>query len=234
MRKGAAQQKVPNSVGPLVKRDSIPALRCVFRGKFEEVLQKWGRTWGNLRCLGSDRRPFGALDLVSLGLNFEKVNTFYASGNVDGLGYKMVKQDTMMPFSESKKGKFQMKHSTLLLVAVLVLNSLAAPQTAQAQEASRSARVKAEVQRRGIGEKSRVKVRLRNKEEVKGYISKIEDASFDVTDKNTGRPTTILYVDVDKVQGSGLSKGAKIGIVVGVAVVVVVVVFAVAFSRFGY
>jgi len=127
-----------------------------------------------------------------------------------------------------------MKHSTLLLVAVLVLNSVAAPPTTQAQEASRSAKVKAEVQRRGIGEKSRVRVRLRNKEEAKGYISKIEDASFDVTDKNTGRPTTILYVDVEKVQGSGLSKGPKIGIVVGVAVVVVVVVFAVAFSRFGY
>ena len=126
-----------------------------------------------------------------------------------------------------------MKHFTLLLVAVLMFNSVAVVQATQAQEASQS-KVKAEVQRRGIGEKSRVKVRLRNREEVKGYISKIEDASFDVTDKNTGRPTTILYVDVDKVQGSGLSKGAKIGIVVGVAVVVVVVVFAVAFSRFGY
>ena len=124
-----------------------------------------------------------------------------------------------------------MKHSTLLLIAVLVLNSVAVPQTTQTQEASQSAKLKAEVQRRGIGEKSRVKVRLRNREEVKGYISKIEDASFDVTDKNSGRPTTILYVDVDKVQGSGLSKGAKIGIIVGVAVVVVVVVFAVAISR---
>src|SRR6266700_6094511 len=103
-----------------------------------------------------------------------------------------------------------MKHSTLLLVAVLVLNSVAAPPTTQAQEASRSAKVKAEVQRRGIGEKSRVRVRLRNKEEVKGYISKIEDASFDVTDKNAGRATTIPYVGVEKIRGSGLSKGAKI------------------------
>ena len=127
-----------------------------------------------------------------------------------------------------------MKHSTLLLVAVLVLNSVAAPPTTQAQEASRSAKVKAEVQRRGIGEKSRVRVRLRNKEEAKGYISKIEDASFDVTDKNAGRATTIPYVEVEKIRGSGLSKGAKIGIIAGAAVVTVAVVIAVAVCRAGY
>ena len=127
-----------------------------------------------------------------------------------------------------------MKHFTLLLVAVLVFNTAAATQATQTDEASQAAKVKAELQKRGIGEKSRVKVRLGNKKELKGYISKIEDASFDLTDKRTGRSTTISYGDVQKVQGSGLSKGAKIGIVVGVALVVVGVVFAVAFSRFGY
>ncbi len=75
-------------------------------------------------------------------------------------------------------GAGSMKHFTLLLVAVVVFNSVAVTQTTPTQEASQSAKVKAEVQRRGIGEKSRVKVRLRNREEVKGYISKIEDASF--------------------------------------------------------
>jgi len=91
-----------------------------------------------------------------------------------------------------------------------------------------------EVQKRGIGAKSRVKVRLRNKAEVKGYISKIEDASFDVTDKNTGRATTIPYADVEKVQGSGLSKGAKIGVIVGAAVVTVAVMIAVGVCRAGF
>jgi hypothetical protein len=46
-----------------------------------------------------------------------------------------------------------MKHSILLLVAVLVLNGAAIPPTTPTQEASQSAKVKAEVQRRGIGEK---------------------------------------------------------------------------------
>jgi len=127
-----------------------------------------------------------------------------------------------------------MKYSTLLLVVVLVLNSVAVPQTTQTQEASQAAKVKTGVQQRGIGEKSRVKVRLRNKAEVKGYISKIEDASFDVSDKNTGQATMIPYAGVEKVRGSGLSKGAKIGIIVVAAVVVVAVVIAVGVCRAGF
>ena len=127
-----------------------------------------------------------------------------------------------------------MKHFTVLLVAVLVFNSVAVPQATQTQRASPAAKVKTEVQKRGIGEKSRVKVRLRNKAEVKGYISKIEDASFDVIDKKTGRAITIPYADVERVQGVGLSKGAKIGIIVGAAVVTVAVVIAVGVCRAGY
>ena len=127
-----------------------------------------------------------------------------------------------------------MKHFTLLLVAVLVFNSVAVPQATQTQEASQAAKVKTEVQKRSTDEKSRVKVRLRNKAEVKGYISKIEDASFDVTDKKTGRATTIPYMEVEKIRGSGLSKGAKIGIIAGAAVVTVAVVIAVAVCRAGY
>ena len=127
-----------------------------------------------------------------------------------------------------------MKYFTLLLVAVLVFNSVAVTQATQTQGGSQAAKVKTEVQKCGIGEQSRVKVRLRNKAEVKGYISKIEDASFDVTDKNTGRATTIPYADVEKVQGSGLSKGAKIGIIAGAAVAIVAVVIAVGVCRAGY
>src|SRR5690349_8921218 len=106
-----------------------------------------------------------------------------------------------------------MKHFTLLLIAVLVFNSVAVTQATQTQGASQAAKVKAEVQKRSIGEKSRVKVRLRNNAGVKGYISKIEDASFDVADKKTETATTIAYADVEKVRGAGLSKDAKIGII---------------------
>jgi hypothetical protein len=123
---------------------------------------------------------------------------------------------------------------TFCLVASLVFNSLGVARASEAQEMVRVTKLKASVQKRGIGEKSRVKVTLRNKEEIKGCISKIEDASFDVIDKTTGQPKTMLYVDVEKVQGPGLSKGAKIGIIAGAAVVIVVVVFAAEFKAHGY
>ena len=122
----------------------------------------------------------------------------------------------------------------LLLVAVLVLNSAADAQFTNTEDASQTAKVKAALQKRGVGEKSKVKVRLRTKEEVKGYISKIEDASFDLTDSKTGQATTIQFVHVEKVQGPGLSKGAKVGITVGVAVAIVAIVFAAEFKAHGY
>ena len=126
-----------------------------------------------------------------------------------------------------------MKHLTLLLVVVLAFNSEAVTQ-ATPGAASQATKIKTGVQRRGVGEKSRVKVKLRNKAEVKGYISRVEDASFDVTDKSTGQATSIPYADVEKIQGAGLSKGAKIGIVVGVAVAIVVVIFAAEYKANGY
>ncbi len=127
-----------------------------------------------------------------------------------------------------------MKYSALVLAAVLMFNSIAVTQAKQTKEGSQAARVKAEVQKRGIGEKSRVKVKLWNKVELKGYISKIEDASFDLSDKKTGQATTVVYADVDKVSRSGLSKAAKVGLIAGAAVAVVAVVIAVSVCRAGY
>jgi len=122
-----------------------------------------------------------------------------------------------------------MKVVSLLLVSLLVWNGAAfADQAApasgsiqvQTQETAKAAKIKAKVQKRGIGEKSRVRAKLVNGAEVKGYISKIEEASFTVTDKKTGQTTTISYADVQKIQGPGLSKGDKILIGVGLGVAV--------------
>jgi len=127
-----------------------------------------------------------------------------------------------------------MRHLSLPFVLVLVFNSLAGAQASQAEAPFPDAKVKIAVQKRGIGEKSKVKVRLRSKAEVKGYISKIEDASFDVTDKRSGQATTISYASVESVQKDGLSTGAKIGIIVGVGAVTAAVVFAAELKAHGY
>lgn len=103
----------------------------------------------------------------------------------------------------------------------------------QTQETSQTTKLKAEVQKRGIGEKSRVRVTLRDGTALKGHISKIEDTSFEVTDQ-TGKPTRIPYADAQKVQGPGLSKGAKIGIIAGIAVAVTAIVIAAGLKSAGY
>jgi len=116
-----------------------------------------------------------------------------------------------------------MKTFALLLIAVFTLNSSGAarqslppPASSQTQDGTvQVARAKAEVKRRGMGEKSRVRVRLRDGTEVRGYISKIEESSFAVTDQS-GTMTSIRYDDARDVHGEGMSKTAKILIVVGI------------------
>src|SRR5215831_5956116 len=79
-----------------------------------------------------------------------------------------------------------------------------------------AAKVRLSVQKRGTGEHSRVKVTLRDKTEVKGYISQIGPELFQITDNQTGKVTPITYQEVEKVRKSGLSTGAKIAIAAGV------------------
>jgi hypothetical protein len=120
-----------------------------------------------------------------------------------------------------------MKTISVCLVMVLLLNTygLAHPaeprsdtQTAQAGKMQPAEKIKMEIQRRGTGEKSRVKVRLRDKTEVKGYISQIDATSFQVTDEKTGKAMTLAYNEVEKVSGRGMSRNTKIVIFVGVGV----------------
>ncbi len=114
-----------------------------------------------------------------------------------------------------------MKTIALLLVAVLTLNGTGL--TSQTtDEDKQAAKAKAEVQKRGVGAQSRVRVSLRNGTEVKGYINKIERDSFEVTDSKSGKVSSISYNDVNKVKGPGLSKGVQILIVAGIVIGVVV------------
>jgi hypothetical protein len=83
-------------------------------------------------------------------------------------------------------------------------------------QTSQAAKIKNEVQKRGVGEKPKVKVTLRDRTEVKGYISQIDADSFQVTDKNGGQSTTISYQDAMKVRSNGMSTVAKIAIGAGV------------------
>lgn len=79
-----------------------------------------------------------------------------------------------------------------------------------------AAKAKTEVRKRGIGKRSRVRVTLRNKTEVRGYISRIDSDWFQIMDKKSGESTTVSYQDVMKVRRDGMSTVAKIAIGAGI------------------
>jgi hypothetical protein len=134
-----------------------------------------------------------------------------------------------------------MKFFDLFLIAVLMFTSMADAQdvpgsratTPQMSRASQAEKVREEVNKRGSGEKSRVRIKMHDNSEIKGYIGQIEVGSFTVVDK-TGLGKSVQYDQVQTIQGPGLSRGAKIGIVIGAGVIVVVAVFLIGLRTHGY
>jgi hypothetical protein len=96
-----------------------------------------------------------------------------------------------------------LKQMLTILVACSLLTSAAAP-LASAQtpkeDAKRAARWKRAIETLGTGKDSRVAVRLRDKSELKGYVSEKDDESFVVVDAETGATTRVLYAKVEKVE----------------------------------
>ena len=123
----------------------------------------------------------------------------------------------------------------LLLLAVFLLYVVVNPVFADSQrDEPRIAKVKAQVAKRGVGEKARIKIELRDKKEVKGYVSQAGEDDFVVADAKTGAKSTIAYRDVVHIKGKGLPLAAKIGIGVGVGVVVLAIIVVHAFNNIGY
>ena len=136
-----------------------------------------------------------------------------------------------------------MKTISLCLAAVLALNTyslafLEEPQPnnsmAVAPNAKQTEKIKMAIQQRGMGEKAKVKVRLRDKTERKGYISQIDESSFQLTDQKTGQTATIAYDSVEKVRGPGLAKATKIVIFVGVGVAAAAIILGVLAAKLNH
>ena len=117
---------------------------------------------------------------------------------------------------------------SLVLVPFLHL-AYAQPQYSNAETIEK---VKSAVARRIANKKTRVEIKLRDGDKVKGNIEQANDDGFTLTEDKTGRKLQMSYNSVEKVSGRGMSTLTKIGIVVGVAVVVVAVAVAVAIKNF--
>ena len=116
---------------------------------------------------------------------------------------------------------------SLSLVALLTTSAGVPPAHASSREekhARFAEKVKASVLKLGSGEAARMKVRLRDKTKLEGYVSGAGEEAFTVTNPKTGVATTVAYPQVKSVQGHNLSTGAKVAIGVGIAAAVVFII----------
>lgn len=118
----------------------------------------------------------------------------------------------------------------LLVLAPLIRVAQAQPQSRDEQN---TASIKATVEKRLANKKTKVKVKLRAGEEMKGRIDQSDDNGFTITQDKTNKQVQISYAEVQKVSGrGGLSTAAKIGIIAGIAVGVLAIVVIVAVRNF--
>ena len=86
-------------------------------------------------------------------------------------------------------------------------------------------KVRGGIEELGIGKDALVSVKLHDKTRVAGYISQVQNDSFDITDLKSGIPTTVAYPNVTKVKGHNLSTGAKFAIGLSIGAIALLVVF---------
>lgn len=115
-----------------------------------------------------------------------------------------------------------------LALVVLLINlagvRLAYADSKEEKQARFAEKVKASVLKLGTGEAARVKVKLRDKTKLEGYISAADGEGFTVTDSKTGTATQVAYPQVKSVKGNNLSTKAKIAIGAGIAAAVILLI----------
>lgn len=96
------------------------------------------------------------------------------------------------------------KNIAQLVIGALMLSFIGVlPITAQAKEEitpAYTASVKKRIAKLGTGAEAKVQVKLQGKTKLKGYVSKITEDSFVVTDPKTKEETTVLYPSVREIK----------------------------------
>ena len=120
-----------------------------------------------------------------------------------------------------------LKRICSVMLSALLLQAAAIPAfgaTSAEKEAKRAEKVRTQLAKLGTGKDARIKVELRDKTKLEGYLSAADADAFTVTDKN-GNSTAVPYPQVGKAQGNNLSTGAKIAIGVGIGAGVTLLIF---------
>ena len=126
-----------------------------------------------------------------------------------------------------------LKRICSVALTALLLQAAAAPafaKSAAEKESKRVEKVRAKLEKLGTGKDARVRLGLRDKTKLEGYISEAGPESFVVVNK-AGVATTVAYPQVVKAKGHNLSTGAKIAIGIGIgAGITLLILFLIATS----
>jgi hypothetical protein len=123
------------------------------------------------------------------------------------------------------------KNISIVVAALLTLSTIGQQSSSASTKAEREARfaqkIKAAIVQLGTGQSSQVNLKLRDNTKLTGYISKIGDTSFVVTDLTSAATTTVSYPNVAQVKGNNLSTRTKIiiaaAVIAGVAITLYIV-----------
>ena len=120
-----------------------------------------------------------------------------------------------------------LKRICSVMLSALLLQFAALPAfgaTNAEKEAKRAEKVRTQLSKLGTGTNARIKVVLRDKTKLEGYVSAADADTFTVTD-NAGKSTSVPYPQVSKAKGNNLSTGAKVAIGVGIGAGITLLIF---------
>lgn len=113
------------------------------------------------------------------------------------------------------------------VVAILAVNLLCNPLVRAQSRNLSTDEVRAQISKLGTGPKALVRITLKDKRKMQGWLSLVADDHFSVTDGKSGRVTEIKYADVAGIKNLKPSHGAIIiGAVAVISLAAVIFLFA--------
>ena len=84
--------------------------------------------------------------------------------------------------------------------------------------------VRAKVQKIGVGPSARVEVKMLSGTKMKGYVSKMEADSFDLTDLNSGAIQTVAFAEVTQIKKLNGGSSKRTWFIIGAAAVAAIII----------
>lgn len=113
------------------------------------------------------------------------------------------------------------KAISFTLISLLLQSVCATHLFANTKEEKHTAKVKAGILKLGTGPETKLKVTLKDKTKLEGYIVSSDEQQFVVMNKRTQTEVTVPYGGVKQVKGNNLNTAVQIAIGVGVFLLVI-------------